>query len=154
MTLNPVSSALLLLAVPLLTVPLSAHAAEHGQGWAAFGRQGFICVHGRSVPNACQDAITASVRLSTEQNRPRTQRQQPEVQASQQLDVPPSVKASTEVLNTDPTNWANRGAQGHHRDLDLQQGGSTIGVFSSPTVDRAGDPAAFQRTDRAQGPRR
>lgn len=149
MTLNPVSSALLL----LLTVPIPAHAAEHGRGWAAFGRQGFICVHGRSVPNACQDAITASVRLSTQQNRPPRQ-QQPTVQASKQPNVPPSAETSTELLKTDPTNRANRGAQGHHRDLDLQQGGSTVGVFSSPTVDRTGDPAAFQRSDRAQGPRR
>ena len=84
MKLNPVSSALLL----LLTVPIPAHAAEHGRGWAAFGRQGFICVHGRSVPNACQDAITASVRLSTQQNRPPRQ-QQPTVQASKQPNVPP-----------------------------------------------------------------
>lgn len=125
----------------LLTVPSPALAAEQGQGWASFGRQGFICVHGRSRPNACRDAITASIRISAEQNR-----QQPEPVTT---DGP-----SVQVLHPDPADRPRRGRQGNHSDFDLQQMAPAVGVLSSPAINRPGDPAAFAAINRTQGPGR
>jgi len=122
----------------LLTVPSPALAAEQGQGWASFGRQGFICVHGRSRPNACRDAITASIRISAEQNR-----QQPEPVTT---DAP-----SVQVLHPDPADRPRRGRQGNHSDFDLQQMAPAVGVLSSPAINRPGDPAAFAAINRTQG---
>ena len=122
----------------LLTVPSPALAAEQGQGWASFGRQGFICVHGRSRPNACRDAITASIRISAEQNR-----QQPEPVTT---DGP-----SGQVLHPDPADRPRRGRQGNHSDFDLQQMAPALGVLSSPAINRPGDPAAFAAINRTQG---
>lgn len=122
----------------LLTVPSPALAAEQGQGWASFGRQGFICVHGRSRPNACRDAITASIRISAEQNR-----QQPEPVTT---DGP-----SVQVLHPDPADRPRRGRQGNHSDFDLQQMAPAVGVLSSPAINRPGDPAAFAAINRTQG---
>lgn len=122
----------------LLTVPSPALAAEQGQGWASFGRQGFICVHGLSRPNACRDAITASIRISAEQNR-----QQPEPVTT---DAP-----SVQVLHPDPADRPRRGRQGNHSDFDLQQMAPAVGVLSSPAINRPGDPAAFAAINRTQG---
>lgn len=122
----------------LLTVPSPALAAEQGQGWASFGRQGFICVHGRSRPNACRDAITASIRISAEQNR-----QQPEPVTT---DGP-----SVQVLHPDPADRPRRGRQGNHSDFDLQQMAPAVGVLSSPAINRPGDPAVFAAINRTQG---
>ena len=125
----------------LLTVPSPALAAEQGQGWASFGRQDFICVHGRSRPNDCRDAITASIRISAEQNR-----QQPEPVT---IDAP-----SVQVLHPDPADRPRRGRQGNHSDFDLQQMAPAVGVLSSPAINRPGDPAAFAAINRTQGPGR
>jgi hypothetical protein len=131
----------------LLTVPSPALAAEQGQGWASFGRQGFICVHGRSRPNACRDAITASIRISAEQNRQQPRpRQQPEPVTT---DGP-----SVQVLHPDPADRPRRGRQGNHSDFDLQQMAPALGVLSSPAINRPGDPAAFAAINRTQGPGR
>ena len=57
---TPLTTALLLLVLPLN----SAIAADRGEGWRSFGRQGFICIHRPSSPVSCHQAKQATTRLS------------------------------------------------------------------------------------------
>ena len=57
---TPLTTALLLLVLPLNSVM----AADRGEGWRSFGRQGFICIHRPSSPVACHQAKQATTRLS------------------------------------------------------------------------------------------